>query len=406
MSKKFNQSIIKSVIYSGTSSIVSYIILIIIARLYPTEATAHYLYIVTIGILLVLLLDIASEQSLVHYSKSNKYDIFSIWARMCTYKLILVSIILILYFILSYSISIELPIIAILMLIPVLYTGPVFEYYSHNTSYAKIVLAERLFFLTIIGILSQISHNINYVIYSYSAVSFLSLLIQYLYLRLFLRLSIDNNFSFRFTEYARTYLALYLVIISQLIYGNISRIVIDAKIGVIAFGAITLALQIVNAISIVQSQVDRHIRPIIIQSIHENNWFELRNILRRYALHYLLPIIFGCVSISLLSTHIIHLLFGPKWTEAANALRFASPLIFTIACMRFIDILVVPLRATKMNLFVNMATAIFLFLLLWFNPRQDLESYVLLIVLSQALHVAFMAAYVYARAGYVMRQSV
>lgn len=406
MTKGLNSSIFKSVIYSGFSSASSYILLIVVAQLYPKESTSYYLYLVTIGVLLVLLLDFASEQSLVHYSKSKDIDIYSSWVRMCVIKLCAISIIIPTFIVFSYFNSVEVPFMAIFMLVPVFYLGPVFEYYAQNIVWVKIVLFERLFLLIIVLVLSSISYNINYIIYSYFSVSFLSLFIQYFYVKIFIKPKLEIETKFRFVQYTSAYFALYLVVVSQLVYGNISRIIIDAKIGAIAFASITLALQIVNAISIIQSQVDRHIRPIIIQSIHDENWIELKFVSRRYAMHYLLPIVLGCIIMILFSTQIIYLLFGPKWTEAASALRFASPLVFTIACMRFIDILVVPLRATKMNLLVNIVSAIFLFLLLWFNPRQDLESYVFLIVLSQALHVAFMAAYVYGRAGYIMRQSV
>ena len=172
--------------------------------------------------------------------------------------------------------------------------------------------------------------------------------------------------------------------------------------GAIAFAAITLSLQVVNAISIVQSQVDRHIRPAIIQAIGIHDRNALAVIIKHYLLFYLCPVALGCILMSSFSSAIITILFGPNWTEAGDALRYASPLIFTISCMRLIDILVVPLHAARMNLFVNVTSGALLFGLLWFNPSSSLESYVLLIVVCQATHVAFMSTYVYARAKRAM----
>jgi O-antigen/teichoic acid export membrane protein len=403
MRENLNYSIIKSVFFSGIASISGYLILILVARMYPQESTSEYLYIVTIGVLITLIFDFASEQSLVHHSKYRSLDIYGAWINLCKYKLLTIIFVVFNLLIFSYAADIKLPILTVFMVVPIFYMGPLFEYHSKNVLYAKIILFEKILFLSSILIITNITLNIFYPIFLYFITTLISLCCQYYFIKSFLENKSKYNSKFNFFKYINSYYSVYLILLSQVFYGNISRLIIDSKIGSIAFASITLSLQIVNAVSIVQSQVDRHSRPIVIDAIHDKKWSDLKKIVRRYIFTYLIPLAFVCILISMFSTQIIQILFGPKWTEAAAALRFASPLIVTIASMRFIDIVVVPLNATRMNLFVNIASAIFLFALLWFNQKQSIESYVFLIVLSQAVHVAFMSTYVYVRAGRIMR---
>jgi O-antigen/teichoic acid export membrane protein len=204
-------------------------------------------------------------------------------------------------------------------------------------------------------------------------------------------------YSFSFARYFFSYYPVFLIILSQLVYGNFSRLIINNKAGVIAFAAITLAFQIVNLISIFQSQIDRHIRPMVIDAVHAGDWPALKALTKSYIVFYLVPIMLGCIILGVFSVQIMGILFGPKWSEAGHALSYASPLILTIACMRFLDILVIPLHAAKMNLLVNIIAGGALFSLLWLNRNTTLVSYVVLIVLCQTAHVAFMTTYVYAR---------
>lgn len=399
------KSLVSSSTYSICAAAFSYILMIFLARMHSEAAFSYYLYIVAWGLLIVQIIDVAAEQCLVHFSKIQSKNIVTLWRALSLFKLTALSIALIVLYLVNSTKYFEIPFECLFFSIPSFYLSPIFEYYAKNILYAKILFGEKLLFLILSIFIGYLGYEIYFIIILYFIISASSLFYQIFIFRDEYFFEKIHYLSAIFV-YIISYYPVYLVLLSQLVYGNISRIIIESKLGPSAFAYVTLSLQIINTISIIQSQVDRHVRPIVIESINLNDWMNLKIIVRHYAFYYLIPVFFGCAFINFMSEQIIYFLFGSKWTEAANALRFASPLVFTIACMRFIDILVVPLRATKMNLFVNMAAAIFLFMLLWFNPRQDLESYVLLIVLSQALHVAFMAAYVYARTGYVMRQSV
>ena len=401
MTNALNMSIIRSVFFTGLASVLSYLLIILVVRIYSKEDVSYYLYVVAWGLLLTLILDLAAEQSLVHYSKSKNIDIFRLWKKLCAYKAIFLFAALILSSLWEAYSGNEIPQMVAFMMIPAFYMGPVFEYHGLNTKYARILFIEKFIFFILTVILSQIIKDIKLVIYAYFLISCLTLCTQVFVTRPFIGHK-TPSVKINIFQYACLYLPVYLIIISQLVYGNISRLIIDAKMGAIAFAAITLSLQVVNAISIVQSQVDRHIRPAIIQAIGIHDRNALAVIIKHYLLFYLCPVALGCILMSSFSSAVITILFGPNWTEAGDALRYASPLIFTISCMRLIDILVVPLHAARMNLFVNVTSGALLFGLLWFNPSSSLESYVLLIVVCQATHVAFMSTYVYARAKRAM----
>ena len=391
------KSLLSSSAYSVAAAVVSYTIIIYLARIYSVETFSYYLYVMAWGLIIVQFIDFASEQCLVHFARKNSKTIENAWYTLALFKcLILTTFITILFFIKNF-IFVDIPYECLLLVIPVIYMGPIYEYYGKNVLYAQFLLLEKIIFLSFIIIITILRLDIIFVIFSYFLVSIFSLALQRYG---FPRNKIDKNDNLisDIKLYTMSYLPVYLILLSQLFYGNISRLIIEAKIGVIAFASITLALQIVNAISMVQSQVDRHMRPVVIQAVSAGAQVDLGMIAKQYLLYYLMPIAIGCVSMSVFSANIITVLFGPKWIEAGNALSLASPLIFTIACMRFIDILVVPLNAARVNLVVNVVSSAMLFVLLWLNPNDGLGSYVLLIVLCQATHVAFMSAYVYVQA--------
>lgn len=392
MFKKLKQSIIRSSFFSVSASVISYLAIILIARSYPQESVAEYLYAVTLSLALTLTFDCAAEQSLLHYSKSRSCSIEQLWKKLIPIKLIIISLFLCITFIWEIYSESDFPQFVVFMIVPVFYMGPVFESRGLNIEYARILFFEKLAMLAAIYLISMVTTEILFIVYAYFAISLISCVVQHSVLDLAQSCTV-GEVEFNFSNYIKTYTPVYFVLLSQLVYGNLSRLIIDFKLGPILFAYVTFALQIVNAISMVQSQVDRHVRPLIIDLIHDGNRAELITTIKRYTTYYLLPILFLCVFLSAFAKNIIVFLYGEKWNGAGLALQFSSPLVLTIACMRFIDILVVPLNARRINLTVNFTAAASLFALLWLNPWKNIESCIILIVLCQGLHVLFMCGY-------------
>ncbi len=397
------KSLFNSAIYSISAAFISYALMIIVTRSYSTHELSFYLYIMTWGLLIVQIVDVASEQSLVHFSYSNKREISISWSTIAALKVTIILLAIAINKIISIFLYFSIPCQVLLVVVPVIYMGPIYEYYGNNTIYAKLLLFEKILLFTCAAITALLKLDIEYILYSYFIISIFSLFYQKNNCKLNV-FSISPDALGDIKIYIVRYLPVYLVLMSQLVYGNVSRLIINFKIGPFAFASVTLALQIVNAISMIQSQVDRHVRPLAIQAVHRADWRQLSAIAKHYLIFYLVPIMLGCILLSAFSVSIMNLLFGSKWHEAGRALSFASPLVFTIACMRFLDILVVPLNAAKMNLLVNVTAGVSLFALLWLNPYTTLASFILMIVLCQATHVAFMSTYVYARVKRAMKQ--
>ena len=178
MTKEFKISILRSIFFSGAASVISYLLIIFIVRMYTKESVSNYLYIVTCGMLFALILDLAAEQSLVHYSKTKNINILRLWKNLCLYKIFVIFVLLFLSFIWEIYSNSDVPQIVILMMIPAFYMGPVFEYYGLNSKYAQILLGEKLLVFIGVIIASTITKEIYSVIYIYFIVSVFSIIFQ------------------------------------------------------------------------------------------------------------------------------------------------------------------------------------------------------------------------------------
>jgi O-antigen/teichoic acid export membrane protein len=188
--------------------------------------------------------------------------------------------------------------------------------------------------------------------------------------------------------YLISYTPVYFVLLAQLFYGNISRLIIESKLGVLAFGTASLALQIINLMSLVQTQVDKHLRPNLIHAVMQREVGAITLYARNYFVYYVTPIAITATGLSLVAAPLMGLLFGERWEAAGHPLSILSPLLVTVACLRFLDILVVTMKLGKINLVVNIAAASVLSLLLILMPAgYELNSYLFAIVLVQILHV-------------------
>jgi O-antigen/teichoic acid export membrane protein len=395
LTKIIKLSVIHSSVYSILASICSYLLILFLAKNYSQEDVSSYLLITTWAVLLNLILDCASDQTLVHYSKVKNYPIEVLWKKVAKLKLFLFFVIFTSSYFLEIILLYDFKQTIIFMIAPSFYMGVIYEYYGRNVDYARIIFFEKLIILMVIFIASLINKNIYIVIYCYFIITFSIFLWQYISC-INQNAYLHDKDSVVMKNYVANYFQIYLVLLSQIFYGNISRLIIELKLGVIAFASTSLAFQITNSISIIQYQVDRHIRAKVIDAVHSGNICDLNAIILRYLFFYLLPIASGCVFISLFSRSIVSLLFGEKWLQAADVLTVSSPLLLTVACLRFIDVMVISMGISNINLKVNICIAALLFLCLWYNPwSSTLVSYIYIIVFTQFVHVAIMSFYVY-----------
>ena len=257
------------------------------------------------------------------------------------------------------------------------------------------ILVERVAIFVSVAVVAWAGWQVAAIFLAYFFVSVASLAYQ-------IRSQFDQQIAIKPAVHWRQYLAnyapVYFVLLAQLFYGNISRLIIESKLGVLAFGAATLALQIINLMSLVQTQVDKQLRPNLIHAAMHREVSVIALYARNYSVYYLVPLAIAAIGLSLSAGPLMGLLFGERWAAAGHPLSILSPLLVTVACLRFLDILVVTMNLGKINLVANITAAAMLSLLLILMPAgYDLKSYLVVIVLVQMLHVMGMSWVVFGK---------
>lgn len=390
-------ALLRSSTLSIGASAFNYATLLILARILDQEAFAHYLYVIAWGMIAVLVIDCAAEQCMLHFSRVISLEPIELWGRLLGLKLIVLGLVVAGGSLLGALTALRFPAEFLLLVLPAFYTGPVYESRQRNVEYAGVMFAERVAVLVSAGMVVWAGWSVSALFIAYFAVSGASLAFQLHSLSI---RAIDFKPDGHWGRYLRGYSAIYLVLVAQLFYGNISRLIIDWKLGALAFGAATLSLQIINLMSLIQTQVDKHLRPSLINAVMNRDVGSIKLYARNYGLYYVVPLAIAAVGLSLFSAPVMGLLFGERWRAAGEALRVLSPLLVTIGCLRFVDILVVALDLGKLNLVVNVAAAACLSLMLMLMPEDaGLKSYLPVIVIVQVMHVMVMGGLVFRKVG-------
>jgi O-antigen/teichoic acid export membrane protein len=390
------KSLASSTAYSISTSVLSYTLILLLSRAFSVETFSQYLYLVAWGLLIHQLIDFVSEQCLVHFSKSTSRPIESVWWSLTILKLLILVTIIIVSLFSRHQFKISIPHGALLLIVPAFYMGTLYEYHQRISEYSRLFFLEKLSLLFIAALVFIFKLDIYLFICLSMLVSLASLFVQ---LRTFKILWSESQYLIKdIKQYVIAYFPVYIIITSQLMYGNISRLIVENKLGAIAFASMTLALQVTNAVSMIQVQVDRHIRPEIFEAIKTSNSVEIRKIVKQYITKYLLVILLGSILLTIFGQKLILFLFGERWSDAGIALRYASPLVLLTACMRFIDIMSIALNASRVNLIVNLSSSVSALSLLWVSPLHSIQGCIMLIILCQVVHVIFMATFLLIKA--------
>jgi O-antigen/teichoic acid export membrane protein len=379
-------SIVKSSTISLGTSALGYLLTTILAREYSETEFAQYLYIVAWSLFIGQFIDCGSLQCLTHFSKANRSTIEECWVAITYLKIFFLFSLVLSYLLIRQFVNIKIPILSFILLLPTFYLGNVYEYYGRNVSYALVGFFERLLNIMIAIIMVKIKVSLNWVLLFFVTSSVVSIIYQLKELPINVNQSVGLIKS-SIAKYIGCYFLIYMVLISQLFYGNISRLIVEAKIGVIPFASLTLSFQLVNLTSIIQSQVDRYLRPLVADSIFSMNISNVRSIFYRYMLLYVFPLSVLAFLVALFSSEILKVVYGEKWEHASNVLKYACPQIATVAVLRFVDLLFTALLENVKNLIINMTSVALLVLTLWLNKSSDPSSFMKIISLTQLGHV-------------------
>ncbi len=383
----FLHSIAKSSLFSVLASICSFLTVVIFSRKLESEDFANYLLFALWGSLAVLIIDCATEQSIIHYSKQKSKKIEFLWLQLIKLKFGVLFLFVILLLFIKYIFDIYIPIEFIFFIIPGFYLISIFEINKKNNIFSFLIFIEKLAFLLIGWAICEMNGGLIQVIISYFSLTIISLILQ-IWVSSYFSEWHNSKKSGVVIPYIISYYPVYLILILQTFYGVVSRLIIENRLGVAAFATATLSLQIINSISIFQTQVDRHIRPELILSILTRDALILSRILKNYLIFYVFPLIILSILLIFFSEDIIRTLYGEKWHDAALALKVLSLLLITIPLMRLSDMISIPLSIKKVNLLINSLAALLLCIALSALPADyGLVYYLIAIVMIQVLQI-------------------
>lgn len=385
-------AIARSSAFSGIASIASYLLLILLARADSPEAFAEFSYAVVCGLIIVMIIDCAADQCGSNYLYTSGLSEPDAVASIFGLKALLAS--LVVGFIVCANeadVGFAVPYSALAFVVPAFYLGPLFELRGKNLQYAAFIACEKLALLGICAVYVKIYGFGAGVYVAYLAVSVVSLFAQYRSVGP-LRLTSAVGFSSAMRDYLLRYWPVYLSLFAQAAYGHASRLIIEARRGLLVFAAVSLALQTLNSVSIAQSQVDRHFRPAINRSASSAGVDQIGSLFLRYLRWYVGPLFVAALITAYFAEEIVRLLFGPDWSSAATPLRVLAPVLVTVPLLRFFEMVAVAVRKPKVSLGVNVVIASSLLGILGTIPLElPLADWLLVIVLLQALHVAVLA---------------
>ncbi len=360
----------------------------LIVRHYQQDAVAGYLHVVAIAMAATLVIDFAFEQCSVHYSKVTNSRVIDLWRMAARLKVIMLSIIAVLAFLMLSSTE-ETLLNVFFLMIPAFYLGPVFESQGMNIEYACIQLAEKILLVALVGTAVWLGGGMSFVFLAHLVSSGASFLAQRYYLGEFSSTRGASQLPQSLSPhrvYFEAYFPVYLVLLAQLAYGNISRLFIEEKAGALVFAQVTLVLQVINVMAVFQGQMDRHIRPQAMAAVTDRARHTLETALGFYRRYLALLIVVGFIT-AWVAPEVIWVLFGDKWRDAAPALRVGALLMLSVACMRLIDILSVATGLTRVNLAANITAALVLIFAITVLPPQTSTFYIGLIFACQAMQV-------------------
>jgi O-antigen/teichoic acid export membrane protein len=389
-------SIIRSSLFSGLASVSSYLLLVVLARADSPQIFASFSYAVVCGLLLVLAIDCAADQCASQLMLTSGVSDVDAFRSIYALKAILASVLFALVIAVNLAgTSVKVPYATLLFVVPAFYLGPLFELRGKNLQYAVLLATERLVLLVACtAYVSLFRFDIGvYVIHL--LVSCASLLIQF---RL-IGATVGSVTGWRMglaREYAIRYWPVYLSLFAQATYGHVSRLIIEARRGLLVFASVSLALQTLNALSIVQSQVDRHFRPAINRAAAVRDLREGKALFIRYLCWYVAPLCAAAIVIAASADRLVVTLFGVRWAAVAGPMRTLAPLIVTVPLLRFLEMAVVAVHAQRVSLAINVFVAGMLFAwLAVVSVDRPLPEYLFGIVVTQGLHVAIIAVAVW-----------
>lgn len=366
----------------------SYFLTIYLANYFGAEGFGNYSYILVVSSISSIFINYSTDQtaSTMAAKQIAVQDIFN-----------LVFCIRIVFFMLSFlSVSfwyhdqLQLILGVFCLNLFSLNLGYLFEVEQKNAKYSFVYLSERLCYIGLISILLYFSpQKLTTVFIVYVLVTFGSLSYQYGHFW-----HIVRNFTMVKWKEAKQLLAdnLYLVVIalSSYVYGGISRIFIEDKLGMKMLGIFSSGMQITSLITIFQAQVDKVWRLPIYTSISNRNLQAIKREVMNYIKTSTLPSLFFCLMLAVFGGALVKILFNSSYAELGSVMPQISFFFVLINLSSLCAILWVGLHALREYLIISVTFSLILLIVLYFMPNNiSLKIFISGILLVQALSILY-----------------
>lgn len=387
------RSIVKTGFLTAVAALASYLLVVVLARTADREVFAAYAYVLACGVVLQLLIDCAADQCASHFMLARERDgserrpVFHSVLLMKGGMFVLVAIVVAALH--HLDLGVRIPPASLMLLVAAFGPGPILELLGKNLQYALTIAIERWLLLVLVPLYISL-RGLDLGTYAvHMSVALLSVSVQWRFAGLRFGFSLQQWREA--AEYVRVYWPVYLSQISQAAYGHTSRIIVEARRGLLAFGSVALAMQVVNTVSLAQSLVERHFRPAINRAVLAGDAATLRELSVRYLSWYVLPLGLGAVVIFMAADSIVALLFGAEWSSAVAPLRAMAPLFLTVPLLKFAEMVATPFGMQRVTFLLNVSAAVCLLLLLCFLPATwSVASWMLVVSAVQTTHVAIL----------------
>ncbi|MBY0533693.1 MAG: oligosaccharide flippase family protein [Rickettsiaceae bacterium] len=368
---------------SLVGSAASYFLTIYLANHFGSEVFGKYSYILVLSSLSTIFINWASDQTATSYlaegfSQKEVFDLV-----LCTRMLIF----FIVSFVLLFWVKGEsfVYIATLLLNISAFNLSFLYEIRRKNSIYSLIYMLERLtyvglvFFICFVGL-----GKLNTVIYAYTFIVVVSLLVQffllgYPYISGF---SIPSVSSFLF--FIKNNFSIVIISFSAFVYGGISRIFIEQKLGLKALGIFSSAMQITVLISIFQAQVERIWRISIFDAFAKQDYKGIVKSVRSFFVYSTIPCILLSLALSLTSSQLVDLFFTKEYVSLKQLLPIVSIFFITINLSSLITICWIAIKRRTEYLISSIISSLVLLGMFAILPATaSLNLYFITILVSQ-----------------------
>lgn len=367
----------------------SYILTIALANYLGPQDFGFYSYVLVLAASLTIFIDYATDisaASLMAENKSIKKTFKVIYSvRILIYTTLFgLSWLIFLINFLSPSEKLDLFIGVNALILPALYTSFLFELRRKNATFLLIYGVERIIYIVAIASLILFDFlEIRIIFLIFLIIAFSSLFFQLNFNKKYFGKNFSINLSDAIFILKKNYL-LVIVNISAFFYGGYSRLILESQYGLETLGIYSAGLQITNAVTILQSQIDRVWRLDISIAIKEQNIQILRKLIKEYFIFTTIPLTFSAFIIYFSSEFIENYFFSESYNGLSSILEILCFFFITLNFDSLSRICWVALGKFKEYAILSIIAPLSIILILFLSENTySIESFATFVVVGQ-----------------------